>query len=50
MGYQRNEYYWCVMNKKIIYKKCTILCNVENLNMSHVDTYIISSLLSDIDA
>ena len=25
MGYQRNEYSWCVMNKIIDYKQCTTL-------------------------
>ena len=38
MGYHRNEYYWCVMNK-----------TVNELNMSHVDYDIDSSILADID-
>ena len=25
MGYKKNEYYWCVMNKIINDKQCTIL-------------------------
>ena len=31
-------------------KQCTILWNVEDLNMSHVDSEIVSSILADIDA
>ena len=50
MGYQRNEYEWCVMNKIIDNKQCTILCHVDELNTSHVDPAIVSSVLADIDA
>ena len=31
MGYQRNEYDWCVMNKIIDNKQCTILRNIDDL-------------------
>ena len=50
MVYQRNEYDWCVMNKIIYYKKCTVLCHVNALKTSHVDSAIVYSILSDIDA
>ena len=50
MGYQRNEYDWCVMNKIIDYKQCTLLWHVDDLKTSHVDPVVISSVLSDIDA
>ena len=50
MGYQRNEYDWCVMNKIIDNKQCTIFCHVDDLKTSHVDPAIVSSVLSDIDA
>ena len=49
MGYQRNEYYWCVMNKIIDNKKCTILWHVDDLKTSHVDPAVVSSILADID-
>ena len=49
MGYQRNEYEWCVMNKIIDDKQCTILWHFDDLNTSHVDPSVISSVLSDID-
>ena len=38
------------MNKKINDKQCTILWNVEDIKMSHVDPDIFSRVLSDIDA
>ena len=50
MGYQRNEYDWCVMNKIIDDKQCPILWNVDDLNTSHVDPVIVYSVLSYIDA
>ena len=50
MGYQRNEYNWCVMNNIIDKKQRTILWHVDDLNTSHVDPAVVSSILSDIDA
>ena len=50
MGYQRNENDWCVMNKIIDNKQCTILWHVDDLKTSHVDPAVISSILADIDA
>ena len=50
MGYQRNEFDWCVMNKIIDNKQCTILWHVDDLKTSHFDPVIVSSVLADIDA
>ena len=50
MFYQRNEYDWCAMNKVFKGKQCTILWHVDNINMSHVDSKIVSSVLANIDA
>ena len=50
MGYQRNEYDWCVMNKIIDNKQCTVLCHVDGLKTSHVDPAVVSRVLSDVDA
>ena len=49
IGYQRNEYDWCVMNKIIDNKQCTILWHVYDLKTSHVDPAVFFSVLSDID-
>ena len=49
MGYQKNLYEWCVRNKIINDKQCTILFCVEYQEMSHVDPDIVSSVLVDID-
>ena len=43
MGYQRNEYDWCVMKKIIDNKQWYVLCHVN-------DPAIFSSTLADIDA
>jgi hypothetical protein len=48
-GYERNPYDWCVMNKMINGKQCTVLWHVDDLKMSHVDSKVIDRLLEDID-
>ena len=50
MGYQRNEYEWCVINKIIDNKQCTILWNVYDLKTSHAEPAVVSIILSEIDA
>ena len=49
MGYQRNKYDWCILKKIVNGKKWTILWNVDNLKMLHVDSNILSSILDDIN-
>ena len=49
MGYQRNEYDWCVTKTNIHDKQCTILWHVDDLDMSHVDPDIVYSVLYEID-
>ena len=50
MGYQINEYDWCVMNKIIDDKQCTIIWYVNDPKTSHVNPAVISSVLDYIDA
>ena len=50
MGYQRNEYNWCVINKIIVSKQCTIIWNVDDLKASNFEPVVISIILADIDA
>ena len=38
------------MNKIVKAKQCTILWYVENLKMLHVDSDVVSRVISDIDA
>ena len=45
MGYQRNEYDSCVMNKIIDNKQCTIHWQVDDLTTSHVDPAVASEFL-----
>ena len=41
---------WLVCYEKIYnVKQCTIICHVDYMKMSHIDSNIISGLLSDID-
>ena len=50
MGYQRNEYDWCVMKKIIDNKQCTILWHVDDLKKSRVDPAVVSSVIAYIKA
>ena len=50
MGYQRNEYYWLIMNNIIDEKQCIILLHVNDLKTPHVDPDVIYRILADIDA
>ena len=50
IGYHRNKYDRCVMNKIIKVKQCNILWYVGDLKMQHVHSNIVSSVLSDIGA
>ena len=50
MGYQRNKHDWCITNKIVNDRQCTILLHVDNMKMSHVDPEIVTSAPSGIDA
>ena len=50
MGYQINEYGWCVMNNIIDNKQCTIIWHVDHLNTAHVEPTVVSGVLAYIDA
>ena len=50
MGYQRNEYDWCDINKIIDNKQCATLWHVDDLKISHIDPTVVSIVLADIDA
>ena len=45
MGYQRNEYDLCVMNKIVNSKQCTILWHDDYLKMLHFDSGIFLAIL-----
>ena len=49
MGYHRNEYDWCVINKMVNNKQCTILCQVYDLRISNFDPGVLSTVISVID-
>jgi hypothetical protein len=44
-GYEINPYDWCVANKMVNGKQCTVLWHVDDLKISHVDTAVVESLL-----
>jgi hypothetical protein len=44
-GYAINPYDWCVANKMIDGKQCTVVWHVDDLKISHVDPAVVESLL-----
>jgi hypothetical protein len=48
-GYEINPYDWCVANKMIDGKQCTVVWHVDDLKISHVDPEVVDSLVSLLD-
>jgi hypothetical protein len=44
-GYEINPYDWCVANKMVDGKQCTVVWHVDDLKISHVDPNVVESLL-----
>jgi hypothetical protein len=40
---------WCVANKSIDGKQCTIVCHVDDLNISHVYLNVVTSMVEKLD-
>ena len=49
MSYQKNEYEWCVMERKNNNRQCTILCHSDDLKMSHIDPENVPRNPADMD-
>ena len=50
MGFEINPYDWCVVNKTIDGKQCTIVWHVNNLKISHVDPDVVTSIIKSLEA
>ena len=48
-GFVMNPYDWCVMNKVIDGKQCTVLWHVDDIKVSHKDENVVSSVLKQIN-
>jgi hypothetical protein len=48
-GYEINPYDWCVANKMVDGKQCTILWHVDELKISHVDSNVVTKVISTIN-
>ena len=44
-GFIGNPYDWCVMNKMINSKQCTVLWHVDDLKISHVDPNVVTDVI-----
>ena len=49
MGFEINPYDWCVANKMINGKQCTILWHVGDLKISHVDPEVVTSVIKQLE-
>ena len=47
-GFIINPYDWCVANKDINGKQCTILWHVDDLKISHVESQVVTEVISQI--
>jgi Reverse transcriptase (RNA-dependent DNA polymerase) len=45
-GFEVNPYDWCVVNKTINGKQCTILWHVDDLKISHVDPQVVTDIIN----
>ena len=50
LGFKRNPYDWCVVNKIINGKQCTIVWHVDNLMISHVDPNVVTDILEKLSS
>ena len=48
-GFKINPYDWCVVNKMINGKQCTIGWHVDDLKISHVDLEVVDGILNKLD-
>ena len=48
-GFVMNPYDWCVMNKMIDSKQCTVLWHVDDIKVSHKSVDVVTSVLKQID-
>jgi hypothetical protein len=48
-GFELNPYDFCVANKTINGKQCTILWHVDDLKISHVDLKAVTAILGLLD-
>ena len=49
-GYERNPYDWCIVNKMVDGKQCTILWHVNDLKISHANPNVIDDVLERLNA
>jgi hypothetical protein len=48
-GFKVNPYDWCVANKLINAKQCTILWHVDDLKISHVDPAVVTDVINQLE-
>jgi hypothetical protein len=49
LGFTVNPYDWCVMNKTINGKQCTVLWHVDDLKISHVEPNVVTQTIKQLE-
>jgi len=49
-GFEINPHDWCVANKTINGKQCTVLWHVDDLKISHLDPDVVTGVINDVSA
>ena len=48
-GFEQNEYDWCIVNKRIKGKQCTITWYFDDMKMSHIAQEVLEDLLTSLN-
>ena len=48
-GFEQNPYDWCMVNKTIDGKQCTVLWHIDDLKISHVESKIVDGILNRLE-
>ena len=49
-GFKANPYDWCIMNKTMNGKQCTILWHVDDLKISHIDPDMVTRVIQQLES
>ena len=49
-GFVINPYDWCIANKDIDGKQCTIVWHVDDLKISHVNSRVVDEIITSLNA
>lgn len=45
-GFTISPYHWCIFNKTVNKKKCTIICHIDDLKISHMESKVVDDIIA----